>query len=132
MIDKEKQTEEMVKSCKNCVHNVVCDKKLNLKYFFDNHDCEHYQPKLSKDSVVLSKEEWECLHNDYAKALYNARKNERKETAEKFIKECKKYKVKKFSPIGIDQRDAGVTWIEMPEWKFDEFIKQFEAEIKES
>jgi hypothetical protein len=54
-----------------------------------------------------------------------------KETAEKFTKECKKYKVKKFSPVGIDQRDTGVSWIEMPEWKFDEFAKQFEVEIKE-
>ena len=59
MKDKENQFEEIAKSCKNCVCNVVCDKKLDLKYFFDNHDCEHYQPKLPKDSVVLSREELE-------------------------------------------------------------------------
>lgn len=36
---------------------------------------------INKDSVALTKEEWECLHNDYAKALYNARQQARKETA---------------------------------------------------
>ena len=58
MKDKEKQ---ITKSCKNCVCNAVCDKKLNLRYYFDNHDCEHYQPKLLKDSVVISKERFDAL-----------------------------------------------------------------------
>ena len=38
-----------------------------------------------EDSVVLSMKEWECLHTDYAKALYNVRQNTIKETAEKFL-----------------------------------------------
>lgn len=59
--NKEKQIEEAAKSCKNCICNSVCDKKLDLKYFFDNHDCEHYQPKLPKDSVILSKAKYEML-----------------------------------------------------------------------
>lgn len=42
----------------------------------------NYIRSYLQNSVVLSKEEWGCLHNDYAKALYNARQNERKETAE--------------------------------------------------
>ena len=54
MKDKE-MIEEMVKSCKNCICNPVCDKKLNLRYFFDNHDCEYYQPKLPEDSVANQK-----------------------------------------------------------------------------
>lgn len=41
--------------------------------------------KPPENSVTLSREEWECLHNDYAKALYNARQNERKETAGEFL-----------------------------------------------
>lgn len=38
--------------------------------------------KNCKDKVVLSKEEWEVLHNDYAKSLYNARQDERKKMQE--------------------------------------------------
>ena len=115
--------------------------------------------KPDKNSVVLSKEEYEILLNkeclrgwiwkegfNDGKKLYSETlacmrdtienqkvelENKGKETAEKFIKECKKYKVKKFSPVGIDQRDTGVSWIEMPEWKFDEFAKQFDIEIQE-
>ena len=41
--------------------------------------------KLPEDSVVLSMKEWECLHIDYAKALYNVRQNAIKETAEKIL-----------------------------------------------
>ena len=41
--------------------------------------------KLPEDSVVLSMKEWECLHTDYAKALYNVRQNAIKETAEKIL-----------------------------------------------
>ena len=41
--------------------------------------------KLPEDSVVLSMKEWECLHTDYAKALYNVRQNAIKETAEKLL-----------------------------------------------
>jgi hypothetical protein len=35
-----------------------------------------------KDKVVLDNEEWEVLHNDYAKSLYNARQDERKKMQE--------------------------------------------------
>ena len=66
-------------------------------------------------------------YKEYTKSLAMIEK----ETVEKFIKECKKYKVKKFNFIGIDQRDVGISWIEMPEWKFDEFAKQFGFNIKE-
>lgn len=103
------------------------------------------EPKLPKDSIVFSKEEAEdkviITKKEYDKLKYTFNcgypvykqglKEGSKETAEKFIKECKKYKVKKFSPIGIDQRDVGVSWIEMPEWKLEEFAKQFGIKIKE-
>ena len=68
--NKKNQIEEMAKNCKNCICNAVCDKKLNLRYFFDNHDCEHYQPKLPKDSVVLSNEEYEKLQNENKRLFY--------------------------------------------------------------
>ena len=38
---------------------------------------------------MLDQEEWERLHNDYAKALYNARQQERKETAKEFAEKVK-------------------------------------------
>ena len=38
--------------------------------------------KVADGEIVLDKEEWETLHNDYAKALYNARKQTAKEIFE--------------------------------------------------
>ena len=65
--------------------------------------------KLPEDSVVLSMKDWECLHTDYAKALYNARQNERKETAEKIY--------------------TFVNSLGTHNWeRFSEFIKQFGVE----
>lgn len=49
----------------------------------------NYIRSYLQNSIVLSREEWECLHNDYAKALYNARQNEHKEMAEKILKDFK-------------------------------------------
>lgn len=88
---------------------------------------------VPKDSVLLSKKEYNKTLEQFRQEIVTLSQelvNSRKEMVEKFIEECKKYKVKKFSPVGIDQRDTGVSWIEMPEWKFDEFVKQFGAEVE--
>lgn len=70
--------------------------------------------KLPEDSVVLSMKEWECLHTDYAKALYNVRQNAIKETAEKFLQ------------LAYD-RCLEKSFIK----KVEELAKQFGVEIKE-
>ena len=96
--------------------------------------------RIKKDDIVISKEEYYKYQNlkrdvehsfEYDQGYTDGQIKGSKETAEKCIKVCKKYKVKKFSPVGIDQRDIGVSWIEMPEWKLDEFAKQFDIEVKE-
>ena len=79
---KEKKIEEMTKSCKNCVCNAVCDKKLDLKYFFDNHDCEYYQPKLPEGTVVLSSKQCVEIVQDNFNIGYERGSNE---TAEKIL-----------------------------------------------
>ena len=91
MTDKEKQIEEIAKEIEsvklygidNYGRKISHDSVLALAEEL----LKHYQPKLLEGSVVLSKEEWETLHNDYAKALYNARRDERKETAREILKE---------------------------------------------
>ena len=142
MKDKEKQIEEMAKDLVGEDYAVVIVQARTTS--LSNQTKKHLQKlikkgwvKLPKDSVVLSKEKYELLvecssYEGVMKALKNEYTKGSKETAEKFIKECKKYKVKKFSPICIDQRQTGVSWIEVPEWKFDEFAKQFGVEIKEN
>ena len=45
--------------------------------------------KIPKGAVVLTREEWECLHNDYGKALYNARQQARKKTTKEIISTMK-------------------------------------------
>jgi hypothetical protein len=62
MEDKEKQIEEMA-NCKNCVHEDICQLRT---YSYCEEEvkekgCEHYQPKLPEDSVVLSREEYKLL-----------------------------------------------------------------------
>ena len=77
--------------CYNCIHFPLCFAQkggANLELASEN-DCCYYQPKLPENSVVLSMKEWECLHTDYAKALYNARQNAIKETVEKIYLQAK-------------------------------------------
>ena len=130
MKNKEKQIEEMSDLLEHIIFqyypHLIPEEELKKHA---EYALKYYQPKLPKDSIVLSGLELADYkhYKEYTKSLAMVEK----ETAEKFIKECKKYKVKKFSPVGIDQRDTGVSWIEMPEWKFDEFAKQFDVEVKE-
>lgn len=116
MKDKEKQIDEieiremarvfMTASCKGS----DCENCLFIKTVNEAEQCcvclkalynAGYR-KLTEDSVVLSREEWECLHNDYAKALYNARQNERKETAEKFAKLIEFHSISKRDESGYE------------------------------
>ena len=102
MNDKEKQIEELASLMADC--NTTCDEcfkevesVMTMKIKEREKYCQVYAyaqravaqgyRKLHEDSVVLSSEEWECLHNDYAKALYNARQQTRKETAREILKD---------------------------------------------
>lgn len=87
--------------------------------------------KPSEDSVVLTMKEWENLHTNYAKALYNVRQNAIKETAERdfytIIKalEERKERVKAFYGIAESVgADIAIRTVK-------ELAKQFGVEIKE-
>ena len=71
----------------------------------------NYIRSYLQDSVVLSMKEWECLHTDYAKALYNVRQNAIKETAEKIYTFVNSFGTHNWE-------------------RFEEFIKQFGVKIK--
>ncbi len=101
MKDKEKQIEEMAK--------IIDDRLIEARdylgsmnkgegYWIAQRLIEHYQPKIDKDSVVLSREEYESLQNlltkrqnvidSYRKCIdkrNSAIKQASKETAEKII-----------------------------------------------
>ena len=66
---------------------------------------EHYQPKLSEDSVVLSREEWKQIKNSlyYSKEeLEKKLQRERKETAEKFAKLIEFHSISKRDESGYE------------------------------
>lgn len=80
------------KTCSNCIHYEICslwsttdlDQDEAYKYCFD-----HYKSKLSEDSVVLTRKEYEKLNMKYISALEQLEKKD-KETAEKILKWLKK------------------------------------------
>lgn len=104
------------------LHYATAEASGGIKSLIDCEGCAFYlyenlgYRKLPKDSVVLSREEWECLHTDYAKALYNVRQNAIKETAEKIYT-----KIKDSFLMNSNNRYALKLWIE----------QQFGLEIKE-
>ena len=71
---KQEQSEKIVygslitsTKCYNCIHFPLCFEQkgaANLELASEN-DCCYYQSKLPKDSVVLSREEYEMLANKY-------------------------------------------------------------------
>lgn len=80
MKEQEKQIEEMAienLKCGNCVHLPLCLAQkggVNLGLASEN-DCCYYQPKISEDSVVLTREEYDELINlqrTHAEDLTNA------------------------------------------------------------
>lgn len=88
----EKQIEE--RTCYNCNHYCACEEVARIhgsswvNYIFNNSDiakrCEHYQPELPEDSVVLSREEAERFRGQTVN-IANVKTQERKETARQFI-----------------------------------------------
>lgn len=131
--------------CYNCIHFPLCFAQkggANLELASEN-DCCYYQSKLPKDSVVLSREEYEMLANQYKnleikysnlcdnyrlckdanETLKQNVINTRKETAEKYHKAMRKV---------IHERDyiGGYAEIGLQE-ENDEIAEQFGVEIKE-
>ena len=136
MVNKEKQIEEIAKeihygywetcgkdSCADCPANFhnVCEDKLIAEKLYNL----GYR-KIPEGSVVLSKEEWETLHNDYAKALYNARCDERKETAREILEAIK------LKAWGNNADVNGNIWsYSISIYELAEIAKQFGVEVEE-
>lgn len=70
MKDKEKQIEEMA-NCDKCVHKKICKNEFKGAPIIEFQGCEHYQPKLPEDSVVLSREEKQEYENLVKLLTYN-------------------------------------------------------------
>lgn len=110
--------------CYNCIHFPLCFAQksgVNLGLASEN-DCCYYQSKLSEDSVVLSREEYEkgiiereSMRNQITE-LFNDREQASKETAEKIYT-----KIKDSFLMNSNNRYALKLWIE----------EQFGLEIKE-
>lgn len=124
-MDKEKQIEEMAKVIKDTWLVDLEGNTYSVCEFLDSVDIEsiarellkHYQPKLPKDSVVLSREEYQKNILKANSDGYSAGKIDgSKETAEKILNFLRK--------------DNGVNaWSII---KYEKFIKeQFGVEIKE-
>ena len=127
MKDKEKQIEEMAKvlieasckgyECENCAFIHTLEEAESTCFCLKNLYNAGYR-KIPEGSVVLSKEEWETLHNDYAKALYNARRDERKETAREIFAKEREFIYNKWK--------AYITMNDLIE-----FAKQYGVEVEE-
>ena len=136
MKDKEKQIEEILADIRKFIgyDTPYTQKKALADYLF-----EHYQPKLPKDSVVLSKEEYEKLksyQDEYTKQLRDNRlfldtiavletklELKGKEMAEKFVNLPKS----KILTVVYDYEEIKV--VELKE--LQELAKQCGIEIKE-
>ena len=94
-MDKEKQ----IVSCETCNHKKVCyDLLTNKDYNFKGYGCLRYCRDLIKDSIVISKEEYERLQSTIKRLRAYDKERDiqlhanlisktRKETAEKILKE---------------------------------------------
>lgn len=114
---------------KDCERGKECfDWRLKEARFYYEQGCRI----INKDSVVLSMEEWECLHNDYAKALYNARQQPRKETAKELLN--------KFRGLLVDigftymfSEDTSMIGVSLEECvgELNEMFKKYGVEVEE-
>ena len=119
MKDKEKQIRLLTKRISKIQDNGVKDVPNFTSMFIDNQELaeellKYYQPKIPKDSVVITKEEQEQMNNELQGKIYQACKLEKQKTAEKIIN----YFVKEF-PILKTRVIA------------KELAKQFGVEIQE-
>lgn len=124
MKDKEKQK---IVCCETCNHKRVCyDLLTNTDYEFKGYGCLRYCRDLTKDSVVLSREEiceLKCQAEEDFNKAYDLGS---KEMAEKFLNTIYWKAVKHIKGKNKDE-----CFIEMSFEKLDELAKQFGVEIKE-
>lgn len=90
--------------CYNCIHFPLCFAQkggVNLGLASEN-DCCYYQPKIDKDSVILTREQYDDMFTfqttdkpghicGFYNILDTVRKVERDETIEKILKLAKEY-----------------------------------------
>ena len=148
MKDKEKQIEEILTDIRKFIgyDTPYTEKKALADYLF-----EHYQPKLSEDSVVLSREEWKTV-NKFANELeVEKEENEKRHQSEiqrlwGLITELK-YKLQKERKESIEKfvKDLLAVWDDLEKWSkkyyephsgitpahIKELAKQLGVEIKE-
>lgn len=80
-------------NCKTCIHEDICQLR-TFSYCEEEvkeKGCEHYQPKLTEDSVVLTKEEADRFRGqtlNFKKVKAQARKEAIKELLTAQLKEC--------------------------------------------
>lgn len=105
---KQEQTEEMA-NCNKCVHKKICKNEFKDAPIIKFQGCEHYQPELPKDSVVLSREEQEKILTATEKRIKELKKQilqARKETAEKILTELLDFVNGWFE--GVENNDFGI------------------------
>lgn len=81
---------EKIANCNKCVHKKICKNEFKGAPIIEFQGCEHYQPELPKDSVLLSREEQEKILTATEKRIKELKKQilqARKETAEKILTE---------------------------------------------
>ena len=149
---KDKEMIEEMANCFKCVCKPICMKTadiskeqelLSWNEYIKQYGCKHYQPKLPKDSVVLSKEEKQEYENLVKLLIYDkpiksrvyefvkdTKDQARKETAEKILSLAKYLIEERNGMEGYDLEDVSVDGIIVVE-VLDELAKQFGVEIKE-
>ena len=121
--NKQEQIEEMAKMIDNRLIEANC--WLGTMYkgigrWIAQTLVEHYQPKLPKDSVVLSKEEYERITKEFVT------EQRATEIAKEYFEKTRKETAEKFLQLAYD-RCLEKSFIK----KVEELAKQFSVEIKE-
>lgn len=133
MKDKEKQIEEMAKRIHIATDLYYMECIKIATYLFEKDNCRI----IGKDSVVLSKEDYESIRNSelnldwkvdkkVKEELDRVEKQSSKETAEKFLNMLYWKAVKHIKGKNKDE-----CFVEMSFEKLDKLAKQFGVEIKE-
>lgn len=134
MKDKEKQIKS---DCEKCIHDKVCyDCLMTDKCWGKDNNCEHYQPKLPEDSIVISREEKQEYENLVKLLIYDkpiksrvyefikdTKEQSRKETAEKIFQRLFE------EHSAFSNTDIVVIW--QVKEVLSDIAKEFGVEIKE-
>lgn len=124
--DKKKQIEEITKDLKENLRLCAGVKLLDHQVETIAYELsKKYQPKLPKDSVVISREEYQ---KDFSNQFNKGYKYGSKETAEKAFEITKKIIDKKYA---IETPWTRATLSNIIDQIEKEFAKQFNVEIKE-